>query len=230
MMKKNEPYRILDGTALKIIAMISMVFDHVGDLLFPGQTWMRFIGRIALPIFAFCVAEGYIHTRNKTKYLLRLFLFGLVSELPYDLARSGRLESDQQNIMLTFALAILTLMLFDRITAGKKSVWKLIAGIAAAAVIGILSAFLRMESNFFVIGLILVFYIFRQRPHWIRILSGFIWHAALRNIGIYLWGLLSFIPLMMYNGEKGKGLKWFFYIFYPGHLLLLYLIRTFLLH
>ena len=229
-MTKKEPYRILDGTALKIIAMISMVFDHAGDLLFPGRPWMRFIGRIALPIFAFCVAEGYIHTRNKPKYLQRLCLFGLISELPYDLARSGRLEFDQQNIMLTFALAVVALMLFDRITAGKKSVWRMIAGIAAAAMIGILAVFLRLESNLFTIILILIFYIFRQKAHWLRCLAGFLWHIVMRNMGIYLWGLLSFIPLLMYNGKKGKGLKWFFYVFYPGHLLLLYLIKTFILH
>ena len=225
-MTKKEPYRILDGTVLKIIAMISMVFDHAGDLLFPEQSWMRIIGRIALPIFAFCIAEGYSHTRNKTKYLLRLCLFGLISELPYDLARTGGLEFGQQNIMLTFALAILALMVYDRITAGGKAVWKIIAGIAAAAVIGFAALILRFESNLFAIILILVFHIFRDKAHWIRCLAGLIWHLAIRNIGIYLWGVLSFIPLLMYNGKKGKGLKWFFYVFYPGHLLLLFLIRT----
>ena len=85
---KNEKDRVmkttmdriqfLDGTALKVIALVSMVFDHVGDNFFPDQVWMRVIGRIAMPIFAFCIAEGFSHTRDKTKYLLRMLLIYLL--------------------------------------------------------------------------------------------------------------------------------------------------------
>ena len=64
-MDKIRKIQILDGTMLKIIAMISMVFDHVGDMFFPGLMWPRMIGRIAMPLFSFCIAEGYIHTRDK---------------------------------------------------------------------------------------------------------------------------------------------------------------------
>ena len=111
--------QILDGTTLKIIAMISMVFDHVGDMFFPGVMWPRMIGRLAMPIFSFFIAEGFAHTRDKKKYLGRLGLFALISEIPFDLAFDGRLGLGHQNIMLTFFLAGLALMLFDRIRGGN---------------------------------------------------------------------------------------------------------------
>ena len=105
-MEKKRRLPGLDGTALKLLAMLSMVFDHVGDNFFPEQTWMRIIGRIAMPIFAFFVAEGFLHTRDRRKYLLRMGVFALVSELPFDLLTAGRLEFGNQNVMCTFFLAI----------------------------------------------------------------------------------------------------------------------------
>ena len=114
-MDKANKIRILDGTMLKIIAMVSMVFDHVGDMFFPDMMWLRMVGRLAMPIFAFCITEGYIHTRNRNKYLLRMGIFALVSEVPFDLAFEGNINITHQNIMLTFFIAILSLKLFDLI-------------------------------------------------------------------------------------------------------------------
>ena len=84
-MEGKGRYKLLDGTMLKLIAMISMVSDHVGDSFFPDQIWMRIIGRMALPIFAFCTAEGFIHTHDRMKYLRRMGIFALISEIPFDL-------------------------------------------------------------------------------------------------------------------------------------------------
>lgn len=89
-MNSIKKYQILDGTALKIIAMISMVFDHVGDLFFPDLMWPRMIGRLAMPLFSFSIAEGYLHTGDKIKYLCRLGIFALISEIPFDLAFEGK--------------------------------------------------------------------------------------------------------------------------------------------
>ena len=111
--------QMLDGTTLKIIAMISMAFDHVGDMFFPSVMWPRMIGRLAMPIFSFFIAEGFAHTRDKKKYLGRLGLFALISEIPFDLAFDGRLGLGHQNIMLTFFLAASALLLFDRIRGGN---------------------------------------------------------------------------------------------------------------
>ena len=89
---KNRNCQILDGTMLKLIAMTSMVFDHAGDLFFHDQLWMRMIGRLAMPLFSFCIAEGYRYTKDRKKYLLRMGLFALISEIPFDLAFAGKID------------------------------------------------------------------------------------------------------------------------------------------
>ena len=105
-------YGLLTGTGLKLIAMASMVLDHLGDNFFPGAVWMRALGRIAMPVFAFCVAEGFIHTHDRMRYFRRLGLFGVVSEVPFDLVTAGKLlEFGHQNIMASFFWAILALPL-----------------------------------------------------------------------------------------------------------------------
>ena len=116
-MERTNSFRCLDGTALKIIAMVSMVFDHVGDMFFPEVMWPRMIGRIAMPVFAFCVAEGYAHTRDRRKYIARMGAFALISEIPFDLAFFDRPGFEHQNIMVTFFLALIALELFERLRA-----------------------------------------------------------------------------------------------------------------
>ena len=81
---------------LKLIAMISMVFDHAGDMFFHDQLWMRMIGRLAMPLFSFCIAEGYRYTKDRKKYLLRMGLFALISEIPFDLAFTGKIDLSHQ--------------------------------------------------------------------------------------------------------------------------------------
>ena len=119
-MDKAKGIRCLDGTMLKIIAMISMVIDHVGDMIFPELLWLRMIGRLAMPVFAFCITEGYIHTRNRKKYLLRMGIFALISEVPFDLAFEGKIGLSHQNIMVSFFISIVALMLFDLIRGSKN--------------------------------------------------------------------------------------------------------------
>ena len=90
--RQPKAFQILDGTMLKVLAMISMVFDHVGDMFFPGVAWLRMVGRLAMPIFAFFIAEGYSHTHDKKKYLKRMGIFALISEIPFDLAFHGGID------------------------------------------------------------------------------------------------------------------------------------------
>lgn len=222
--------QVLDGTALKLIALVTMVIDHVGDIFFPEQMWMRAIGRLAMPIFCFCVAEAYIHTRDRRAYLERLGLFALISELPFDFAHAGGIDLAQQNIMLTFALAVMALMAYDYLyeKQGGGIRGTVVGGLAVAG-IGLLSIALRADYNFSAVGLVFVFYVLRDRDPFIRNVGAVAFEALVRNVGIYRWGVLSFFPLMMYNGKRGRGLKMFFYLFYPGHLLLLGLLRMLLL-
>ena len=267
-MKEKKPWQILDGTALKLIAMVSMVFDHVGDNFFPQAVWMRVIGRIALPIFAFCVAEGYCHTRDKGKYLRRMGLFALVSEIPFDLVTAGKvLEFSHQNIMLTFFWAILGLLCYEALRKKCKKGGTVLGiltllvfaagslflgmdyGILAVGIIdiyvllrdgglalGILvlllfagtSLLLGLDYSFLAVGLIFLYYLLWDKALELRNGAGMVFHALLRNKGIYWFGLLGFLFLFLYNGEKGRGLKWLFYLFYPGHLLLIWGIRLLL--
>ena len=230
-MDNGKKYQILDGTTLKLIAMISMVFDHVGDMFFPDVMWPRMIGRLAMPIFSFFIAEGFSHTRDKKKYLCRLGIFALISEIPFDLAFEGKIGFSHQNIMLSFFLAVVALMLYDWIQGGTKSevnhasIGKTILGVIAVAAIAALSLLLRADYTIFAVIAVFLFYVLRQKHPLVRTGVGVAFLALTRTVGYYCTTGLSFIPLAMYNGKKGKGLKWLFYGFYPGHLLLLAAIK-----
>lgn len=228
-MEIPKRFRVLDGTTLKLIAMASMVLDHVGDSFFPDQVWMRVLGRIAMPVFAFCISEGFAHTHDKQRYLLRMGIFSLVSEVPFDLVTAGvPLEFSHQNIMATFFWAILGLMLFERITGEGAPKSREAAGFIMLAVFAMLSVLLGLDYNMLGCGLIFVFYLLRGKGLEIEAAAGAVYHALLRNMGIYWFGLLGFLPILSYNGQRGRGLKWLSYLFYPGHLLLIWLVRTML--
>ncbi len=228
-MEKSRRFALLDGTALKIIAMASMILDHVGDNFFPGQLWMRALGRIAMPIFAFCVAEGFIHTRDRGRYLRRMGVFALVSEIPFDLVTAGKvLEFSHQNILVTFFWAILALICYEKILSGGRSAGRTALGTAVLAGAALASLPLGMDYNLLAVGMIFLFALLRNKTLPFRNLAVMAYHALLRNVGIYWFGLLGFLPLFLYNGKRGRGLKWLFYVFYPGHLLAIYLLRTLL--
>ncbi|MBQ8995983.1 MAG: hypothetical protein IJ091_09220 [Oscillospiraceae bacterium] len=219
-------YQKLDGTVLKLIAVISMVFDHVGDNFFPEWTWMRVIGRIAMPIFAFFVAEGYLHTHDRKKYLIRLLIFGLISEAPFDLLTAGKvLEFSHQNIMLTFAWAVVGLMAFDRLTEKADSKSSTVLGVVSIFVFLILALVLKLDYDMVAVGLVYIFVMLNDRGLDAKIVAGVIFYTLMRNVGVYWYALFGFIFLFFYNGQRGRGMKWFFYAFYPGHLLLLYLLK-----
>jgi hypothetical protein len=219
---QSRPYELLDGTVLKLIAMVSMLVDHVGAVFFPEAVWMRAIGRLAMPIFSFCIAEGYIHTKDRKKYLLRMGIFALVSEVPFDLAFDGVIGLGHQNIMVTFFLAILALMLFDMIRGEKPGIAQnLLAGMTVL-MMAVAALLLNADYTLFGVLTVFLFYVFRSKHPLLRAGAGVGFLVALRSVGYNLAAGLSFIPIAMYNGKKGKGLKWLFYAFYPGHLLALY--------
>ena len=226
-----KKYQVLDGTALKLIAMISMVFDHVGDMFFPELLWLRMVGRLAMPLFAFCITEGYCHTKSRKKYLLRMGLFALISEIPFDLAFEGKIGLGHQNIMLTFFMSILALMLFDLIRGSRNAATnkyrplRVSLGIVVVVLIAGAAILVRADYTVFAVISVFLFYVLKDCAHIIRSGVGVAFLALSRTMGYYCTTGLSFIPLMMYNGRKGKGLKWLFYVFYPGHLIVLYLIK-----
>ena len=233
-MKNSKDLRVLDGTMLKIIAMVSMVFDHVGDMFFPGVMWLRMIGRLAMPIFSFCIAEGYIHTKDRKGYILRLGIFALISEVPFDLAFEGRINLSHQNIMLTFFMAVLALSIFDLIRGakgedtGKYSIGRTILGVLSVVAMAVVALLLKADYTIFAVAAVFLFYVFKDARQLVRTGVGVAFLALTRTVGYYCTTGLSIIPLLLYNGTRGRGLKWMFYVFYPGHLLLLYLIKLML--
>ena len=219
----DRPWQILDGTALKLIAVITMLLDHIGDNFFPDQIWMRIIGRTALPVFAFCIAEGFSHTKDHRRYLCRMGLFALISEIPFDLVTAGKmLEFSHQNIMMTFFWAILGLMIYEHVRNRPHGTF---FGAAVLVLFAVSSLFLGLDYQILAVGLIFLYYLLRNKAPFINNLAAMAYHVFLRNVGIYWFGLAGFLPVLLYNGKRGRGLKWFFYLFYPLHLFVIYIIR-----
>lgn len=217
--------RLLDGTTLKLIALVTMLIDHVGAAMFPGVIWMRAIGRFAMPIFAFFVAEGFTHTSDRKRYLLRLCIFALVSELPFDFALMGGPELTHQNVMCTFAIAVATLMAVDALKERIGGGLGILAGLGAVFV-GSLAAFAaKTDYNFFGVMLVALFYFLKDSEPPVRAAVGGAFYLFMKSRGYLVWGIVGFILTALYNGERGRGLKYLFYIFYPGHLALIALVE-----
>ena len=216
----------MNSFRLKWIAILTMAIDHSAAVLVPynSPAWliMRCIGRLAFPIFVFLLVEGFQHTSNVKKYLFRLGAFALISEIPFDLALNGKLlEFSYQNVFFTLFLGLLAIYLIsmaEKALAGRPILQSFLSGVIAL-VISLMAVILRTDYDYRGVLLIVAFYIFRR--------SKILMSLALLFVVGYLFGdietfaALAIIPIAFYNGEKGKSMKYFFYIFYPAHLLLL---------
>lgn len=280
------------GSTLKIIAIVTMLIDHTAAVLLGNNMIMRMIGRIAFPIFIFLLIEGAIHTRSKMKYALRLCLFALISEIPFDLAFSNEaFFFGYQNVFFTLAIGMFMIIAFD--LAEKKQIPNILSKLffaigifAPAATVLFLygGTFAALKRNYgflsglthtamyiilFVIVLLLTciyLYIVSSRLGneslfasgnnllflCLAVLIAVFLKTDYDAMGIlaiatmyrlrskktesFLFGclvlilfqpfeipaLLGLLPVSKYNGNRGLKIKYFFYIFYPAHLLLLY--------
>lgn len=203
----------LTAAHLRILALALMLIDHTGRVLFPSQIWMICLGRLAFPIFAFQIAEGYRHTHDFRRYCMRLALFAFVSEIPFDLMVFGEpLVFGHQNVMLTLLLGLLSCRAWDR-----KDGWGLIFALLAGALT-------RCDYGFHGVLTVLLFHVCRDRE-W-ELLLGMILICISRYgfPSVQLFSVLAWLPIRLYNGEKGPGGKWLqyaAYIFYPAHMLIL---------
>lgn len=221
--------RPLNATALRILALALMLLDHMWATIIPGNDWMTYLGRLAFPIFAFQAAEGYDHTQNFSRYCRRLLVFGLISEIPFNLMVSGSpVFPFHQNVMFTLLLGLLACRAYD-----NRKFWQLILIYLAAV-------FTFPDYNALGVMTVLMFHVFRgNKP--VQLLA----MIAINCFGyegrmIPLMGgavefpvqgfaVLALIPIWLYNGEKGPGGRAFqyaAYAFYPVHMLLLWLIRS----
>ncbi len=206
----------LDGFVLKSIAMVAMLIDHMGAVLFPQYLGMRMIGRIAFPIYCFLLVEGAMHTSDIRKYELRLFLFALVSELPFDLAFQGTIDFNHQNVFFTLLLGVIGIDLAQR--------WKSkLNTILIFIILVIVAEFLRTDYGGSGIVFIFFYYLLYQKKV-IKQLAFVLENYLLYGSGVQIYASFAVLPMLLYNGKKGPSLKYVFYVFYPAHLLILYLI------
>ena len=232
--KPLKSYQILSGAQLKYIAFISMLIDHTnnalitpmlngkGALLYISNAF-SIIGRIAFPIFMFFLIEGFFKTRSRKKYLASLLIFGLISEVPFDMFVSRTFfEPNWNNMMFTLSLSLGVIWLIDSLKAKLKST--LLWFITSLPILGIscfIATWLSLDYDYHAVLVAYIFYIFRQKP---------IIGAGLGYISIIkeLWSILGFGLTLTYNGERGKQYKWLNYAFYPVHLLILGILRFYL--
>ncbi len=215
---------------LKLIAIITMLIDHVGAVLVPGNTMLNFImrciGRLSFPIFVFLLVEGFHHTKDVKKYLMRMGAFALISEIPFDLAFYGKvLEFHHQNIFFTLFLGLLCMYLMSKVEKKFKQniiIMNLLNALLTL-VFGIAAYLLKTDYDYRGIILIVAFYLFRGSKLLLGLSLLFISGYLLGYINII--ATLAILPIAFYNGQKGKNIKYTFYIFYPAHLLILAVIN-----
>ncbi len=238
-----QPVACVNGLLLKIIAVVTMLIDHIGAILYPGQMVFRDIGRIAFPIFVFLLVEGFLNTRNVRRYEIRLLIFALVSEIPFDLAfNHSVLEFTSQNVFFTLLVGLIML---DVITAVAKwsgnGPYAILLELLILVAFVALAFFLRTDYSGGGVLLIYVFYKFRDM-HLVKFVL-FALICLLFYTRIELFALLAVIPLLLYNGKRGfredgglysgdrRGpayqlVRYLFYLFYPVHLLILHFIAV----
>lgn len=274
----------ISGSTLKILAIVTMFIDHTGatvlrailnqphimDSLFNRDIWVsiysasRSIGRLAFPIFCFLLVEGFVHTHNVYKYVGRMFLFALISEVPFDIALKGNLYFPQkQNVYFTLLIGLLVLTGISRcerlcgfrdsgskqnthasmdsvdqnsapasadsnrsgMSALKPTISMLLFAVLSIAIIyaGMsLASHIDTDYNYKGVFLIAVLYLLKKNR---------LYQCAAGSAAV-AWELpasLSFIPIFLYNGTRGRQMKYFFYWFYPVHLLLLHFAADYLI-
>lgn len=230
-------FQFLSGAGLKLIAIISMLADHVNKaLIYPylesNHGFLAFIsdvfdiiGRIAFPLFCFMLVEGYFKTRNRKKYLLNLLLFGVISEVPFDMFTTASFfNMNWNNVMFTLALVLVTVWIIDtlkeKMQKRSKALWYLVS-ILIVLVMCIVSMSLSLDYEHHAILIGYFFYLFHDMPVF-AIPFGY------ASMFKEPWALLGFGLTLTYNGERGKQHKMLYYWFYPVHLLILGLLRLYL--
>ena len=232
--------------SLHIMAMVFMLCDHLWATVIPGNDWLTCIGRMTFPIYAFLLVEGYFHTHNLKKYVLRLLVFALLSEIPFNMVMgSNWFYPLHQNVLWTFLIAIGLIHMNEKAKASGKLWLRVVAGVGSV-ILGFFLGILTMVDYYHAgIWMVLVFYFFRGRKWWnyvgqfvllyyinVEELSGFAYEITLFGETHFLvrqgFALLALIPIWLYRGKEGyksKTLQYIYYGFYPVHLLVLALIR-----
>ena len=256
MNQKNIFLKGIDSFTLHVLAILFMILDHLWNAFFVNQNQilMHLLGRFALPIFAFMLVEGFCKTKNRNKYLKRIFIFAAISEIPFNLFVSTSVFGSPsiflpyKNVLWSFGIALYMLVLLEKI---KKKSMPIIVKILGKIVIGIMAMFITrlIGSDYLEYGImmVLVFYFFRNRTWWnfiaqvillvwinIFLIPRYDFSFNLFGNKIYApvqsFAIFSLVFIWLYNGKQGihnKITKYMFYSFYPLHLLLIVIIYIF---
>ena len=238
----------LSAAALHIIAMTLMLMDHLWATLLPAQEWLTCAGRLAFPIFAFMAVEGYFHTRSFKKYALRMLLFAVLSEVPFDLMYGGTwFYPVHQNVIWTLLLGLLGIHLMEN-ARKKQKIWlTLLVSVLAVAAGGLLGTLCMVDYYGAGVLTVFLFYFFRGRKWWcllgqavalywvnVELLGGLMYPVQLLGMDLELCqqglALLALIPIWLYRGRQGyhsKPFQYACYGFYPVHMLVLVLTLNF---
>ena len=228
----------ISADALKWIALITMFIDHTGasilekipqyttvDWVFQLDMTLRLIGRIAFPIYCFLLVEGFYKTRSRKKYALNLFVFALVSEIPFELSFMGGLDIGFHNVYWTLLLGMLLMMTLETIKVRKPDKYNLLALLAVAILAGIAQI---VYTDYAAIGVMLIFILYQTRDN--RKKQSILGAVAMCY---EITAPISFVLTYNYNGQRKKRknvfTKYLFYAFYPIHLLFLYFVRLLIL-
>ena len=226
---KKPMESIMSSFILKIIAIISMFIDHLGYAIWGKFSFFNYIGRLAFPIFAFQISEGYTHTKNLKKYFFRLFLFAIISQIPFMLFTSIISTKFSLNIFFTLLLGLVCIFIYD------KSRYKLL-GIITSIAIGFIAQISNCDYGFYGISIILIFHVFKSNfinasilfiiATILKYLNPII-QSGFNNIylNLFICTLIPALFLAAYNNKKGRNTKYLLYLFYPLHLLLIYVIH-----
>lgn len=230
----------LDNTQLKYLAAFFMFIDHFSLLLLDDGTPLyiigRSIGRLAAPIFFWAITEGAVHTRNIWKYFRNIVVFGIIIQLVYTLSLGHISISDiifqvDKNIFITLAMGLLVVIAF------KKNKGPIFLNYLAAISVCVLGELLNVDYGWYGIAMIIAFYIFKDKKMMLStsiILLNILRFGYLLDKVDILHNSIQFISILSlplifaYNDKRGSGNKYFFYLFYPIHLALLYLLKEIL--
>ena len=231
----------LNSNHLKLIAIIAMTIDHIADLVYPGMpnniisNSLHIIGRLTAPIMFFFICEGFYYTKNLKKYIIRLFVFAVISHFAYCFAfginfipfTTGSIFN-QTSIMWSLAWSVVALYIINKTSLKEWQKWLLI----------ILINVITFPADWSCIAVMTVISMYSNRGNlkkqflgmsfWIFIYAIISFFFVSKIYGLITLGVILVYPLLMcYNGQKGKQkwLKWFFYLYYPLHLLVIGILR-----
>lgn len=235
---------------LHFFAMFFMLLDHMWVTVVPGnQQWMTCVGRLAFPIFAFLTVEGFFHTKNLKRYMGRMLVFALLSELPFNLMLSGSLLYPfHQNVLWCFLLGLCLMAGNEKAKSSGKLWIQLLVGVGTFFLGSLLGMITFVDYGAAGVQMVLLFYFFRGRNWWNylvqlagmiyinREIGGLIYEFDLFGIDISFpqqcFAVFALVFIWLYRGKQGphnKALQLIYYAFYPVHLLVLWMVMRFIM-